>query len=86
MFSTVDYFQMFKPAVLTADMGRSKFKQENQSKASEELQTLVNDLEWKWQKTTLCTLKHAKQQNEYYTTYSLNFLQKLFRCNPLCYH
>ncbi len=44
MFSAVNHFQMFKPG---------RFKQENQSKASEQHQTLLNDHDWKWQKT-LC--------------------------------
>ncbi len=43
-------------------------------------------LDWKWQKKTLCTSKHTKQQNEYYSIYSLRFLQKIFRGNPLCNH
>ncbi len=30
--------------------------------------------------------KHAKQQNEYYLTYSLSFLQKILRCNSLFNH
>lgn len=39
-----------------------KFKQENQSKASEWHQTLLNSRRWKWQRKTRAHEKLAKQQ------------------------
>ncbi len=75
MFPTVNHFQMCKPDSVN----------ENQSKASEQ-QTLLNSLDWKWQKKALFTSKHAKSEKEYYSTHSLSFLQKIFRCSNLCNH
>ncbi len=85
-FQLLTIFKCLNQAVLMADVLRSKFKQENQSKTSEQHQTSLNSLDWRWQKKTFCTSKHGKQQNEYYLTDGLNFLQKIFRCNPLCNH
>ncbi len=75
---------MFNQAV--ADEGCCKFKQENQSKCNPNPNPNLNALDQKCQKKALCIAKHAKQQNEYYSTYSQSFLHKIFRCNLLCNH
>ncbi len=33
-------------------------------------------------KEDIVHIKHEKEQNEYYSTYGLRFLQKIFKCNP----
>ncbi len=60
MFSTANHFQMFKPGRINGRHGTLQI-QSNQSKASEQHQTLLNGLDWEWQ----------MQQDEYYSTYSL---------------
>ncbi len=49
MLSTFKHFQMFKPGNVN---GRCAAKQENKSKPSELHQTLLNNLDLKWQKTS----------------------------------
>ncbi len=84
MFSTVNHFQMLNQAVLMADKGHYKFRQENQSKASEEHHTLLNGVDWKWQKRHCPHKKHAMYRQ--HASYSQSHLQKIFRFNPLCNH
>ncbi len=50
-----------------------KFKQENQLKASELYQTLLNGLDLKWQ----------KQQDEYFSTHSLRALAFYRKCSDV---
>ncbi len=53
-------FKCWNQTVLVADVWRCKFKQEKQSKASEQHQTLLNILEWKWQKKDIVHIKTCK--------------------------
>ncbi len=64
-----------------ADVGCCKFKREP-IKSIRIHQTLWKVLDWKWQRRHCAHQKHVKQQNEYYWTYSLNFLQKIFTLTP----
>ncbi len=53
-----------------ADVGHCEFKQESQSKASEQYQTLLK-IPWpEMPKEGMGTLKTCKAANEYYSTYN----------------
>ncbi len=65
-----------------ADVECCKFKQENQSKASEQHQTLLKSLNGNGKRRRCAYQKHTKQQYEYYLTYSLRFYRKYSDVTP----
>ncbi len=74
MFPTVNPFEMFKPG--SGRRETAKLTREPIRKASNF--TKVPCLEMA-KEGTVHIKQHAKQQNEYYPTYSLSFLQKIFK-------
>ncbi len=86
MFSPVNHFQMFKPGSVNGRCGTLQIQPGNQSKASEQHQTCYTALTDYDNRKHCAHQKHAKQQNEYYSTYSLSFLQRIIRFDLLCNH
>ncbi len=62
MFLHMNCFQMSNQAVLMADVGAANLNKRTNKNSTKFY------LNWKWQKKTLCTLKHTNYQNEYYST------------------
>ncbi len=84
MFSAVNNFKMLKIGSANDRCANSN-KRTNQ-KHQNNIKLYKTTLTGNGKRRHCAHQNHVKQQNEYYSKYSLNFLQNIFRCDPLCNH
>ncbi len=83
MFLTVNHFQIFKPGSVNGRGGTLQIQMRTDQKHQNNIKLCEKSLAVNDKRRHCAHQKHVKQQNDYYSTYSLGFLKKTLDVTPL---